>query len=173
MSRIVKKTQTTQPQPELTHEEKLAKINEMTSLRFSRLREQAEKDIESVKAKFANANRHLSETIGWEIGDIVKAEFHLVIVEGYESMVSLEDESRVPKTPWEAAIYIYKDVRKRILEYSSFHGLDVVGNSTNPVANGIAHYRFSALRSILEYDLSFVKYFAEELNTTLSILTDN
>lgn len=153
------------PKPEPTHEELLAKVNEEASWNFGHMNTQASNKLDEIRARLVDPTRCLSNEIGWVADDIVQAEVRAEAVKWFTGMISPEADKQ--RTPWEAAIYIYRDLQERLISQSSYYGQDIHSCSTDPVANGMAHYRAKAISHVLRYDLSFVKHYAKKLSVSL------
>ncbi len=153
------------PKPEPTHEELLAKVNEEVSWNFNHIEKQATVKLDEIRERLTDPARYLSNTISWVADDILLSEVRAEAVKWFTTMISPDADKQ--RTPWEAAVYIYRDLQRRLVDQSSYYGEDIRGCGTDPVANGMAHYRAKAISQVLRFDLSFVKHYAKKLGINL------
>lgn len=153
------------PQPEPTREERLAKANEQALFHFGQLKNGANQKLHELRERLVDPDHLLSNEIGWVAEDILMAEVRLEACRWFEGMLS--ETANIKRTPFEAACYIYRDVTSRLVDLSSYGGMDIHSSSTNPASNAMAHFRAKAMSHLIRYDLSFVKFNAKKLGVDL------
>lgn len=148
-----------------TREELLRKATEEVHYHFTHLKDRIDGSLDSIRERLTNPDRYISSEISWVASDLLLAEVRRETLRWYEGMISSEADRQ--RTPWEAAIYIYKDLQSRLIEQSSYYGMELHSCSTEPVANAMAHHRVKAISHVLRFDLSFVKYYGKKLGVNL------
>lgn len=148
-----------------TPDELLRKATEEVHYHFTHLKDRVDSSLANIHERLTNPDRHISNEISWVASDLLLAEVRRETLRWYEGMISSEADRQ--RTPWEATIYIYKDLQSRLIEQSSYYGMELHSCSTEPVANAMAHHRVKAISHVLRYDLGFVKYYGKKLELNL------